>query len=231
MIQVAGRKHWRVYAPTRQHPLKNDIEAPPQPTGAPAFDGILEDGDVLYIPRGWWHVAAPLNEPSLHLTFSLTPPTGMDYLGWVVAQLRRHPEARASLQVGDDKAAVKLRSLIGDLLTAKTLNEFLEEWDANIHPNPYIRLPGAAYQQLSPVTAQSRVRLASLHRLALKPDGDGFSFQAAGRLWTVPRALEPALKTLRNSHNHSVAELGGSDDLIKSLGVLARAGVILLENP
>jgi hypothetical protein len=229
VIQVAGRKHWQVYQPTRLYPLKNDVEAPLPPTDPPVWDGILEDGDVLYIPRGWWHVAAPLNEPSLHLTFSLTPPTGMDYLGWTVAHLRRHAEVRASLQAGDDRAAAKLRSLIGDLLTAKTLNEFLEEWDANIRPNPHIRLPGAAYRQLAPVTAEDRVRLAALHRLSLKPDGDGFCFPAAGRLWTVPRGLESALKKLRNNHSHSVAELGGSDELIKSLGVLARAGVILLE--
>ena len=39
----------------------------------------------------------PLNEPSLHLTISLTPPTAMDYLVWVVSRLRQHAEMRASL--------------------------------------------------------------------------------------------------------------------------------------
>ena len=35
---------------------------------APLWEGMLEDGDLLYIPRGWWHVATPLDEPTLHLT-------------------------------------------------------------------------------------------------------------------------------------------------------------------
>jgi len=68
VLQLCGRKQWKVYRPTRLHPLKNDIEAPPPPSDPPAWEGILNDGDVLYIPRGWWHEAFPLNEPSLHLT-------------------------------------------------------------------------------------------------------------------------------------------------------------------
>jgi len=73
VLQLCGRKHWKVYGPTRLHPLKNDIEAPPPPSAPPAWEGILADGDALYIPRGWWHEAFPLDEPSLHLTVSLTP--------------------------------------------------------------------------------------------------------------------------------------------------------------
>ena len=97
VLQLSGKKRWKVYRPTRLHPLKNDVELPHQPAGEPVWEGLMADGDLLYIPRGWWHVAFPLNEPSLHLTVSLTPPTGMDYLGWAVSKLRRHAQARASL--------------------------------------------------------------------------------------------------------------------------------------
>ena len=79
VLQLAGRKRWRVFHPTRPNPLQND-DAPP-PTVPPVWEGTLNDGDVLYIPRGWWHEAFPLGEPSLHLTVSLTPPTALDYLG------------------------------------------------------------------------------------------------------------------------------------------------------
>ena len=80
ILQVSGRKHWKVYAPTRLHPLHPDLEETPRPAGEPVWDGILEDGDVLSLPRGWWHVAIPLNEPSLHLTVTVLPPKGADFL-------------------------------------------------------------------------------------------------------------------------------------------------------
>ena len=239
VLQLFGRKRWKVYRPSRLHPLKNDLEPPPQPSGAPAWEGILSDGDVLYIPRGWWHEAFPLDEPSLHLTVSLTPPTGMDYLGWAISRMRRHAELRASLPA-DDAAhraiAGTIAGLLSDALRESPLSDFLREWDANIRPSPYIRLPDASYEQFSSITDSSRIRLASLHRLSFSEQDGNFAFPAAGRLWTVPASLQPALARLQNSRDLTVAQLAGAlpepsakGDLLKSLGVLARAGIVLVE--
>jgi hypothetical protein len=239
VIQLCGRKRWRVYQPTRQYPLKNDIEAPPQPTAGPAWEGVLADGDTLYIPRGWWHEAFPLNEPSLHLTISLTPPTALDYLSWVVSGMRRHAEIRASLP--DDplpqcEIAKKIPQLVADALHGAPLKDFLREWDANIRPDPHIRLPATPYEQFSPIQDDSRIRLASLHRLPFVPHGENFEFRAAGRLWNVPASLHPALAMLHNARTFTLVELAAAltapsakDDLVKSLTVLARAGVLLVE--
>jgi ribosomal protein L16 Arg81 hydroxylase len=237
VLQLSGKKRWKVYRPTRLHPLKNDVEAPQQPAGEPVWEGIMADGDVLYIPRGWWHVAFPLNEPSLHLTVSLTPPTGMDYLGWVVSKLRHHAGARASL--APDAAARStddISKLLAGLVNAQSVSDFLGEWDANIRPSPHIRLPNAPYEQLSAVTDDSRIRLASLHRLSFTTRGENFEFIAGGRLWTVPKSLQPALAKLHNAHAFTVAELAAAlsapsakADLFKSLNVLAGAGVVLVE--
>jgi ribosomal protein L16 Arg81 hydroxylase len=241
VLQLAGKKRWKVYRPTRLHPLKNDIELPQQPVGEPVWEGIMADGDVLYIPRGWWHVAFPLNEPSLHLTVSLTPPTGMDYLGWAVSKLRHHAEARASLppaagETARTEIASGLLSQLAGLLNGASVSEFLGEWDANIRPSPHIRLPNAPYEQLSVVTDDCRIRLASLHRLSFSEQGENFEFIAGGRLWTVPQSLQPALARLHNARAFTVAELAGAlagpsakADLFKSLNVLASAGVILVE--
>jgi len=78
------------------------------------------------------------------------------------------------------------------------------------------------------------VRLASLHRLSFARVGENFEFVAGGRLWTVPKALQPALAKLQNNREWTVRELGAvlpdagaRDDLLKSLSVLAHAGVVL----
>jgi ribosomal protein L16 Arg81 hydroxylase len=241
VIQLCGKKRWKVYRPTREHPLKNDVEAPKQPVGEPVWEGTVSDGDVLYIPRGWWHVAFPINEPSLHLTISLTPPTGVDYLGWAISRLREHAEVRASLapsasESARSKTASSILKLLARTLGERSISDFLSEWDANIRPNPHIRLQKAPYEQLSPVTDDCRVRLASLHRLSFSAHGDNFEFRAAGRLWTVPKTLRAALGMLHNAHDFAVTDLVGAlpdtsakSDLLKSLNVLAHAGVILVE--
>ncbi|HEY4078509.1 MAG TPA: cupin domain-containing protein [Rhizomicrobium sp.] len=241
VLQVSGKKRWKVYKPTRLHPLEDDIEKPAQPTGEPVWEGVMKEGDAIYIPRGWWHVVFPLNEPSLHLTVSLTPPKGIDFLGWAVSKLRREAQVRADLPVlkGEEAQAAQLkvlRGLLNDAMSDGAMTEFLAQWNANIGHSPHINLPHAPYEQFAEIADSSRVRLATLHRLALAPYGDNFEFRAVGKLWTVPRALVPALSRLHNARAHSVAELSEAlttdaekADLKKSLAVLARAGLVLVE--
>lgn len=56
-LQLIGCKLWQVYRPDLQYPL--------------AFDAMLEAGDVLYVPRGWWHMSAPARRESFHLNVSV----------------------------------------------------------------------------------------------------------------------------------------------------------------
>ena len=241
ILQVSGKKRWKVYKPTRPHPLEDDIEKPAPPATEPVWEGVLKDGDALYIPRGWWHVVHPLNEPSLHLTVSLTPPKGIDLLGWAVSKLRREAVVRADLPALKDESARKarmreLRDAIAGMLTDEALDDFLRQWDGNIGHAPHVDLLRAPYEQFSAIADDSMVRLATLHSLALQPYGGNFEFRAVGRLWTVPGALAPALSQLHNARATSVADLSSRlagdaerQDLRKSLAVLARAGVVLVE--
>ena len=53
--------------------------------------------DLLYIPRGWWHVATPLDEPTLHLTVGVNNPNGADFLAWYVDRLKTSEDVRRDL--------------------------------------------------------------------------------------------------------------------------------------
>ena len=156
-----------------------------------------------------------------------------------MSRLRNHAELRASLPPAGDGTwradrAAKISALVTDALRAAPLEEFQRQWEANMRPNPYIHLPDAPYEQLAALSETSLVRLASLHRLSFARVGENFEFAAAGRLWTVPRALQPALAQLQNNRECTVRELaaaltdaGARADLLKSLNVLAQAGVVL----
>jgi hypothetical protein len=81
VLQVAGRKRWRVYEPVIELPLKSQRWSPALgDPGTPVLDLALEAGDTLYIPRGWPHEASTAEGESLHLTVGLHPPTRLDAL-------------------------------------------------------------------------------------------------------------------------------------------------------
>ncbi|WP_338767593.1 cupin domain-containing protein [Massilia sp. METH4] len=88
VIQLFGSKHWSVHEPTFEFPLREHTskyrkqECPE----APALDTVLKPGDVLYLPRGWWHAATPIGEPSFHITVGLHQPKMIDYAAWCVTK-------------------------------------------------------------------------------------------------------------------------------------------------
>src|SRR5437764_302107 len=65
---------------------------------------VLEDGDLLYIPRGWRHMVVPLAEPTLHLSFDWRNPTGHDFLRWLQQELHAHPVLSRDLPAAGDAA-------------------------------------------------------------------------------------------------------------------------------
>jgi hypothetical protein len=71
VVQLHGRKRWQVYRGTQELPLERRDEPIPQAElGEPLISCSLECGDVLYIPRGFPHVAQTGMASSLHLTVS-----------------------------------------------------------------------------------------------------------------------------------------------------------------
>ncbi len=118
VLQVDGKKKWHVFPDTIKYPLSEQKSASfPPPEGEPYLSCILNPGDVLYIPRGHWHYAVALDEPSLHLTLGLHCKTGIDFLEWLVNELRQKEAWRRSLPLRIETASVKVHvdSLIQDL--------------------------------------------------------------------------------------------------------------------
>ncbi|MFI1284354.1 JmjC domain-containing protein [Streptomyces sp. NPDC020858] len=75
IFQLEGAKRWNLHGATRTDPLRLDVEAPEKPEGPPLAEVVLQAGDVLYVPLGWWHAVAAAQGRSPHLTCGLTPAT------------------------------------------------------------------------------------------------------------------------------------------------------------
>jgi hypothetical protein len=82
MIQVAGRKRVRLIAPCDTPKLYNqrhcytpvdgrniDLQRFPLMAGVPVIDCVLEPGEILFLPVGWWHFVEALD---VSITISTT---------------------------------------------------------------------------------------------------------------------------------------------------------------
>ncbi|GAA4240359.1 hypothetical protein GCM10022254_64690 [Actinomadura meridiana] len=174
VLQVSGAKRWRIYGPTRPAPLYRDVEFDDTPPEYPIDEFVLQTGDALHVPRGWWHAAAAsTGHPSLHLTCGLSTHTGVDLLSWLVDDLRAQPSVRADIpRLADRDARTAWRHEMRELLTERlndpaVIDSYLAARDAAHGTHGGFSLPHAVHARL-PDDPDLLVRLvaprAVLHR-------------------------------------------------------------------
>ncbi|MFT7722299.1 MAG: cupin domain-containing protein [Roseateles sp.] len=91
-VQVIGKKRWKVYRPTMELPLYNQPSTLHKSNGVDpdeklelVVDRVLSPGDILYVPRGWWHETETVGaEPSMHISCGVHTLRLHDYLRWVL---------------------------------------------------------------------------------------------------------------------------------------------------
>jgi lysine-specific demethylase/histidyl-hydroxylase NO66 len=101
VIQTGGTKVWNLYESRADNPVENfpDDDATrrwfEQTRGALMQQVTMQPGDVLYLPRGWYHDALATDGPSLHVTFAITPLHGRTLLALLNLEAMKDPAYRA----------------------------------------------------------------------------------------------------------------------------------------
>lgn len=201
ILQLEGTKQWYVFPDTFKYPLQEQKSASlSPPEGEPYLTCILHPGDVLYIPRGHWHYAIALDEPSLHLTLGVHSKTGIDVLEWLVSELRQNEEWRKSLPLRVEKTSINAH--INTLI--QTLNQYLANRNIGEDYNNYLDSLGKAIARYSlPYQAgfnvfshgiQTQFKSAKFQRVRIEEllDGSGYTIITSGKevsLKGVPRFL------------------------------------------
>jgi lysine-specific demethylase/histidyl-hydroxylase NO66 len=124
-VQVEGEKTWHVYesradAPVNPVPPGDEWEKWLTETrGKLLFEAAMKPGDVLYLPRGQYHDALTGDRASLHVTFGVSPATGLALFKLLENALGREREFRAYLPDARDEAALRERlAKLGDRVRA-----------------------------------------------------------------------------------------------------------------
>ncbi|MCC7426636.1 MAG: hypothetical protein IT557_07020 [Alphaproteobacteria bacterium] len=88
VLQVLGRKHWTIYDTPVELPLRGQrYSAESYRIGAVSERFVLEQGDMLYIPRGLAHDAASDDTLSLHITVGMLSRAWIDLVIEAVSEL------------------------------------------------------------------------------------------------------------------------------------------------
>lgn len=204
ILQLAGRKHWQVYGPNEPNPIRKPIwHESTEPKRPPIWEGMLNAGDVLYLPRGWWHEVRSVNEPSLHLTIGLPVNTPMDLIHWALPVLASQDVLRENLpRFGDQKARRAFRdrmiSAIEAALHTDILDDYFRGVDGDARPaiaNPSFPYSAAADGTL-PDDPNTLVRFTGLGWAEVEGEKDAFTFRSLGRDWSFPAAAARFLRPL-----------------------------------
>lgn len=128
-FQVSGQKRWSLYKNRAPHPVNHGVfnrmtqEEHDACKGPLAGQITTSPGDLLYLPRGLYHDACSLSDQSLHVTFSVTRPTGLEALSALFETLLHDQDVRLDIPLNPQE-----RGAFVQMLTKK-IEKTLEEPD------------------------------------------------------------------------------------------------------
>ncbi len=97
IMQIYGEKKWIVYEPILNLPCVDQTFNRAEYNGSSKmFEVTLRAGDLMFLPRGFFHEAEAGDQVSLHVTTVLNSPTWIDYLSLAVGELKKTREFRES---------------------------------------------------------------------------------------------------------------------------------------
>jgi cupin superfamily protein len=245
VLQLAGRKQWRVHSPVLADPLRDQpweqrrAEVAKRAQETPLIDEVLAPGDTLYLPRGYLHSAVALGELSIHLTVGVHPLTRYQLVRHVLDAAANDPALRPSLPMGVDLGdPAVLEPLLRDSLAAlrRHLDGIAVETVADRVTGDLIRQTRPApIGPLGQLAAAESVHTATLLRLrpglrcTLVCDEAGLRLRMLEKAVPLPSGAEAALKTVLSGQAFTPGELRGLDaaEQLTLAGMLLREAVVV----
>jgi ribosomal protein L16 Arg81 hydroxylase len=121
-LHVTGEKAWRIYQRHFEDPIANPFfkslgqDFHDKHKGPVSLEVTMKPGDVLYLPRGWYHDALASAQTSVHIAFGLTSVIGLDLISMLFERAVQDPLFRRTVPspAPESKPESKSEPAIGD---------------------------------------------------------------------------------------------------------------------
>lgn len=229
VLQLRGTKRWQVFAPPVplplarcEQPIARDV------AGVPVMVTELSPGDVLYIPRGFPHVARTEADSSLHVTLSIRPVTWGEALE---AFCRPHAPFRRSVTPAlahehfERELLPILRRSRPDELVRRGVSESL----SGLEPLPVGRL--GAMDDIERLTSDQVVSRVPRTICLAEMEADDAVLRFAGAALRLPAAMMTVFDFIASNEEFTPSALpaiNGDYDAVELTRVLVRRGLMRL---
>lgn len=235
-LHMEGRKQWRVYEGRFEDPLEapgyDQTSFPPEyhdkAKGGVLMQIEMKPGDLLYLPKGWYHDALASSDACLHLSFSTAQATGIYFMRWLARGLDDIAVFRRPMPPHDDVAAhdahiEKLKQAFVEAMSAPDVAaQFREEQRARAF---------GAVSNVAITGASRRYRVRG-RSVRVVRRGTGFQVAAPGGKGTLPEGGEAVVEWVLARDHFRQSDLAGDmpeldeQKLLEITQALAAVGVL-----
>ncbi|AHH98684.1 JmjC domain-containing protein [Kutzneria albida] len=207
ILQIAGEKTWEVRGASRPVPMYRDAEPNTQPGKTIVWSGTLTAGEVMHIPRGFWHQATRTgrddNGFSLHVTFGFVQRTGVDWLSWAADRARelerfRHDLDRWGTPQQRHQQQRDLTTAVADVLSTYPPEAYLTAREQERPPHRHVATRGVFGPPTDVVCVTDFPPCITDH-------GDRVEVTAAGKQLVLAARTLPAVRLLLSGNPVNLA--------------------------
>ena len=239
ILQVVGSKKWQIEKERRTYPTKDDsMSLEGRELRGELLSFTLNQGDLIYIPRGFVHAAESEAGPSLHITLGLTAIFFEDLLhATIKAAILRDDRLRAVMPLGFMQGAQqdvvkRVMTVLRDLADESFLNTVMDEFRDKMVRSFPIDVSGQVLDHFQPapltggdIVGPRRGIVYQLH------DGDdSVRVNFGSQSITFPGFLRPSLDFALNTPAYAIRDVAGEledDEKIVFIGRLVLEGLVV----
>jgi hypothetical protein len=222
IVQLGGEKSWEVRGTSRAVPMYRDAETNNAPSEEIVWSGTMRTGDVMHIPRGYWHQATRAERGSgysLHATFGFVKRTGVDWLTWLADRSREHERFRHDLDrwgntTQQAEQAQRLLAMVPELVESHPQDAYLATREQERPSRRHVVTSGI----FGPPTSVVCVTDFPPH---IESNGNTVNVKAVGKEMEFVAKAEPALRLMLSGNPANIEQV--TDATGVNAGVLAQA--------
>jgi len=239
-LHAEGEKVWRVFESRMPHPIRHarfenaafgeqDHE---KQRGKLMMEVVMKPGDILYLPRGWYHDALASSGGSVHMAFGVVGLTGLDVVGalsdfavedeFVRRNLPRSEDGRGAMKAAMRTLGKKLFELSKD---DAVVDAVLAHQQSFRYPRLGFDLPVKAVEQTFKLNAQGiRVEVRGNQAILVTPRGQVPIPPAQAEIvrWIVSRPSFDRAAYLEAHSGVSVSDLDRTIVDLANMGLLVQ---------